>query len=116
MPIFFRSTPVSAPYMFDSIGNHWLEEETCRPEGYPHYHYLQTETGCGEIEIQGKIYELQENEGFLIAPSIPHSYKENPIPGSLYSPHLPEHWKQVSPLWYRTVLSSGPTTAGHGDR
>ena len=75
MPIYFRSTPVSAPYMFDSIGNHWLEEATCRPEGYPHYHYLQTESGCGEIEIQGKIYELQENEGFLIAPSIPHSYK-----------------------------------------
>ena len=41
--IYFRSTPVSAPYMFDSIGNHWLEEATCRPEGYPHYHYLQTE-------------------------------------------------------------------------
>ena len=52
MPIYFRSTPVSAPYMFDSIGNHWLEEATCRPEGYPHYHYLQTESGCGEIEIQ----------------------------------------------------------------
>ena len=44
MPIYFRSTPVSAPYMFDSIGNHWLEEATCRPEGYPHYHYLQTES------------------------------------------------------------------------
>ena len=24
MPIYFRSTPVSAPYMFDSIGNHWI--------------------------------------------------------------------------------------------
>ena len=41
MPIYFRNTPVSAPFMFDSIGNHWIEEETCRPEGYPHYHYLQ---------------------------------------------------------------------------
>lgn len=76
MPIYFRNTPVSAPFMFDSIGNHWIEEETCRPEGYPHYHYLQTESGCGQIEIQGNIYELRENEGFLIAPSIPHSYKK----------------------------------------
>ena len=76
MPIYFRNTPVSAPFMFDSIGNHWIEEETCRPEGYPHYHYLQTESGCGQIEIQGNIYELRDNEGFLIAPSIPHSYKK----------------------------------------
>ncbi len=28
MPIYFRNTPVSAPFMFDSIGNHWVEEET----------------------------------------------------------------------------------------
>ena len=76
MPIYFRNTPVSAPFMFDSIGNHWIEGGTCRPEGYPHYHYLQTESGCGQIEIQGKIYELRKNEGFLIAPSIPHSYKK----------------------------------------
>ena len=55
MPIYFRNTPVSAPFMFDSIGNHWIEGGTCRPEGYPHYHYLQTESGCGQIEIQGKI-------------------------------------------------------------
>ena len=111
MPIYFRSTPVSAPYMFDSIGNHWLEEATCRPEGYPHYHYLQTESGCGEIEIQGKIYELQENEGFLIAHPSRIPIKGNLIPGSPYLPHLQEHSKQVSLLCYRTVLSSGPTAA-----
>lgn len=76
MPIYFRNTLVNAPFMFDSIGNQWPEEATLRPEGYPHYHYLQTELGCGQVEIQGKTYELQENEGFLIAPSIPHSYRK----------------------------------------
>lgn len=50
--------------MFDSIGNHWLEEATCRPEGYPHYHYLQTESGCGEIEIQGKSMNYRKMRDF----------------------------------------------------
>ena len=111
MPIYFRSTPVSAPYMFDSIGNHWLEEATCRPEGYPHYHYLQTESGCGEIEIQGKIYELQENEGFLIAPSIPHSYKRKSDTWFTLFATFTGTLEEVSLLCYRTVLSSGPTAA-----
>ena len=56
MPIYFRSTPVSEPLTFDSIGNQWLQEKTVRPKGYPLYHYLQTESGCGRIVIQGKAY------------------------------------------------------------
>lgn len=91
MPIYFRNTPVSAPFMFDSIGNHWIEGGTCRPEGYPHYHYLQTESGCGQIEIQGKIYELRENEGFLIAPSFRTPTKRNLIYGSTLLQPLQGH-------------------------
>nr|WP_308626641.1 AraC family transcriptional regulator [uncultured Eisenbergiella sp.] len=74
MPIIFRSTPVSEPLTFDSIGNHWNQESVRRPKGYPLYHYLQTETGCGQIEIQGKIYLLNEGEGVLTAPFVRHSY------------------------------------------
>ncbi len=74
MPIKFRSTPVSEPLTFDSIGNSWNQEDLSRPEGYPLYHYLQTEKGTGRITIQGKKYILNEGEGVLIAPFISHSY------------------------------------------
>ena len=74
MPIYFRNAPVREPFIYDSIGNHWLQDATSRPNGYPFYHYLQTESGCGRINIQGKSYLLHEHEGVLIAPSIRHSY------------------------------------------
>ena len=93
--------------MFDSIGNQWPEEATLRPEGYPHYHYLQTELGCGQVEIQGKTYELQENEGFLIAPSIPHSYRKISDTWQTASPPLQAHWRQASLPCCKTDLSSG---------
>lgn len=74
MPIIFRSAPVSEPFTFDSVGNHWSQESVRRPKGYPLYHYLQTEKGCGRIEIQGRKYLLNEGEGVLIAPFTAHAY------------------------------------------
>lgn len=74
MPIKIRKTLLREPITFDTIGNHWEQVPIYRPNGYPLYHYLQTEKGIGKIEIQGKSYFLHENEGVLIAPFIPHSY------------------------------------------
>ena len=74
MPIYFRNTPASEPFIFDSVGNHWEQDQMNRPKGYPKYHYLQTEKGSGIIDIQGKQYTLNENEGLLIAPFVPHFY------------------------------------------
>ena len=54
MPIYFRNTPVKQPFLFDSIGYDWYQEPMNRPKGYPHFHYLQTEQGMGQIHIQGK--------------------------------------------------------------
>ncbi len=75
MTIYFRNTPLREPFTFESVGNHWDQEEVKRPSGYPLYHYLQTETGSGEIIIQGKTYLLGEGQGVLIAPGIRHSYR-----------------------------------------
>ena len=58
MSIYFRNTPVSAPFMFESLGNHWNQVNIFRPDGYPYYHYLQTEKGTGRIEVRGKFYTL----------------------------------------------------------
>lgn len=74
MPIYFRSTPLKEPFTFESVGNHWLQEQISRPNGYPLYHYLQTESGRGKFDIQGKTYTLKEGQGILIAPFIRHSY------------------------------------------
>lgn len=74
MPIYFKSTMAKEPFTFDSVGNEWDQERVIRSSGYPGYHYLQTEEGCGQIEIQGKKYILNEGEGVLIAPFISHSY------------------------------------------
>lgn len=74
MPIYYRNTPLSEPLTFDSIGNHWRQERLSRPKGFPLYHYLQTEKGCGTIIIQGQQYILEEGCGVLIAPFVSHSY------------------------------------------
>ena len=75
MPIFFRSTPVRQPLAFDSIGNNWPQDPIRRPKGYPLFHYLQTESGQGEIRIQGKSYILNPGEGVLISPFLGHFYE-----------------------------------------
>ena len=75
MPIKIRKTLLKEPFIFDTIGNHWEQDAITRPQGFPLYHYLQSEKGTGKLEIEGKKYILNEGEGFLIAPNIPHSYE-----------------------------------------
>lgn len=74
MPIHFRNTPANEPFLFDSIGNRWSQSLVSRPKGYPLFHYLQTESGCGIVKAKGSEYVLNEGEGILTAPFIPHSY------------------------------------------
>lgn len=95
MPIKIRKTLLHEPITFDTIGNHWEQVPIYRPNGYPLYHYLQTEKGVGKIEIQGKSYLLNENEGILIAPFIPHSYAKKQMNGLPCLLPLQELWKVV---------------------
>lgn len=75
MAIYFSNTLSKEPFQFDSVGNHWLQEALSRPQGYPIYHYLQTEEGCGIFTIDGKEYFLPEGHGILITPHVPHAYR-----------------------------------------
>ncbi len=75
MPIYFNSAPVDFPFQFDSIGNNWDQEPTMRPNGFPVYHYLQTQEGSGILTIDGQHYTIGENQGVLLAPGIPHAYR-----------------------------------------
>lgn len=102
MPIHFRNIPVSEPFTFDSAGNHWMQEHTARPKGYPLYHYLQSEKGTGRIIIQGKKYTLHEGEGVLIAPFIRHSYTKET-----------EEWYTLFATFTGTIESSIPRLLGN---
>lgn len=75
MPIYFDLSSHKLPLTIDSIGNRWNQESIRRPKGFPHYHWLQTERGTGEIVIGEKHLFLSEKAGVLIAPFIPHSYR-----------------------------------------
>lgn len=74
MPIFFRPFSYELPLTLDSIGNKWTQEPVYRQEGFPLYHWLQTESGCGRIYALETEWELRKGEGILIAPHIAHSY------------------------------------------
>lgn len=75
MPIHFTPFPYDAPLTLESIGNNWIQEPIRRPEGFPLYHWLQTESGCGTVKLDQKMIELKPGDGILLAPHIPHSYK-----------------------------------------
>lgn len=77
MPIFFQVMKPTYPIAIESIGNHWPQESIRRKDGYPHYHWLQTEKGSGYIHIHNETILLQEGQGILMKPFIPHSYHSN---------------------------------------
>lgn len=79
MSIHFGGTLAIEPLTFDSIGNHWSQDDVLRPNGYPLFHYLLTEKGSGRIEIQGRSFVLSEGEGVLIAPFLRHSYSRKSL-------------------------------------
>ena len=74
MSIYFKNTPVQEPFAWECIGNCWEQDQMVRHKGYPHYHYLQPQSGCGRMEIEGREFLLGEGDGILMAPFLPHSY------------------------------------------
>ncbi|WMJ86272.1 helix-turn-helix transcriptional regulator [Anaerocolumna sp. MB42-C2] len=79
MPIYFDLTSQELPLTTGSIGNRWNQESVKRQNGFPHYHWLQTEHGAGEVVIEEKHLHLTKGSGLLIAPYIPHSYHANEV-------------------------------------
>ena len=86
MPIYFNSAPVDFPFQFDSIGNNWDQESTMRPDGFPVYHYLQTQEGSGILTINGQHYTIGENQAFCSLPGYLMLTVPSPENGSLYLP------------------------------
>ena len=58
MPIYFQPISENLPFSLESIGNHWL----------------QTESGQGQIQLAGQLIPLAPGEGVLLPPFTPHAY------------------------------------------
>lgn len=88
MPIFFKPSASDLSLSADSIGNHWPQEPVVRPDGFPLYHWIQTERGEGLLTLGGQQIPLKAGDGILIAPHVPHEYRENGGNGLWYTSFL----------------------------
>ncbi len=74
MSIYFRNTPVSAPFMFESLGNHWNQVNISVRTDIRIIITSRLKRVPDAFEVRGRFYTLGANEGILIAPGVPHSY------------------------------------------
>ncbi|MBM7570354.1 AraC family transcriptional regulator [Aquibacillus albus] len=63
------------PVYIETIGLNPNQEKIVRPNGYPHFHWLQTINGKGRFSINNQSYILHQHSGMLIRPNISHSYQ-----------------------------------------
>ena len=59
-----------------------------RPNGFPLYHWIQTERGEGLLTLEGQELLLKPGDGVLIAPHVPHEYRENDGSGMWFTSFL----------------------------
>lgn len=74
MPIYFQLSSHPLPITLESIGNHWEQVAIQRQHGYHCYHWLQTESGVGEVLINNRQVILKPGAGILIPSFVPHAY------------------------------------------
>lgn len=65
----------SLPLLVESIGYNPNQEKINRPEGYPCYHWLQSEEGEGVLRYEDKEIILKPCSGILLPPHLPHTYE-----------------------------------------
>lgn len=63
------------PIFLDTIGYNPVQEPIVRKHGYPLYHWIQTASGEGTIEFEGKMLSLPPCSGVLLMPGVAHSYR-----------------------------------------
>lgn len=80
MPIYYNLSYENHPFSLESIGNYWVQEPVQRQNGYPYFHWLQTEAGIGEVWIADTLVSLRAGQGILIAPFVPHRYAPQHYP------------------------------------
>ncbi|WP_410767864.1 AraC family transcriptional regulator [Fontibacillus sp. BL9] len=84
--VFSPSGNPHLPLLVESIGYNPNQEKVTRPEGYPCYHWIQTEAGEGRLTYGNETVVLEPYTGLLLPPGMPHTYEtsEGKIWGTLY--------------------------------
>lgn len=65
---------IKLPYYAVGIGYSYNQEYINRPNGFPYYQWIQGRKGRGELHIDGHTYTIDENQGMLLFPEVPHEY------------------------------------------
>ncbi len=73
--VFTPSGNQHLPLLVESIGYNPSQEKVTRPEGYPFYHWIQTEAGEGRLSYGNEIVVLEPFTGLLLPPGMPHAYE-----------------------------------------
>ncbi|MCA0754834.1 AraC family transcriptional regulator [Paenibacillus sp. N4] len=67
-------TDTMLPLYLTSNG-HWSNQETIdRPDGYPHFQWLQVMSGAGELYVGDQVMTVRAGQGFCLFPDVPHRY------------------------------------------
>lgn len=62
------------PYYIEGVGCSYEQEYINRPNGYPHYQWIQCRSGSGELKLNNMTYIITEGQGMLLFPDVPHEY------------------------------------------
>ncbi len=62
------------PYYIEGVGCSYEQEYINRPNGHPHYQWIQCRSGRGELKINNMTCMVTENQGMLLFPDTPHEY------------------------------------------
>lgn len=74
MATYYHLNSLDLPLFLESIGSSWTQGTKKRPNGYPFYHWLQTDKGCGRFLIGDNEFRLPPGAGILTAPNVPQFY------------------------------------------
>jgi len=75
METFFNLDNYNLPVTIEHIGVDWTQETIIRHQGFPHFHWLQTERGEGQFWVGEERFILSKDAGILVAPGVPHRYE-----------------------------------------
>lgn len=75
MRAYFNLDAQEFPVTVEHIGAEWQQDQIIRYQGFPHFHWLQTQHGSGNFWIGNKHLVLPPNAGVLVSPGIPHRYE-----------------------------------------
>ena len=75
MKTFFNLDNYNLPVTIEHIGVDWPQDVIIRHQGFPHFHWIQTEQGEGNFWVGDEHFVLAKDAGILVAPGVPHRYE-----------------------------------------